>query len=345
MAESLDEDWEIVATALADGVPVADGSRIAAAFMRVVEDWVRSRVLRGPASDPSRCRLRPRFELLRDVHAGLDFVSEVILERLGHFKAGSLNDPDFRGVTRAAGMGRIASYTFLRFRAISFLGQQSSHGFVGMPEQDRDVASLDAGENGGLGSGIAAEDHSHSPGIGGMDLVRRLADGRPVVVLDLSQVTSAAILATAGLQLRRRLDPSAEATDVVLGETRGMLVVPEGDVEDAHDQASRSHRARIGELQQRRLDHPNMSRRTVEGIDRQITQTLAASILWPLLGASVASLFGLPSENAGQQRVSKYRKALPALLPTLASMLEGAGDDDGEMDESGDERSGGESTA
>ena len=65
-----------------------------------------------------------------------------------------------------------------------------------------------------------------------------------------------------------------------------------------------------------------MTLRTAEDIERQIVQATAAGLFWPIWGKEVARLFGLASENAGQQRVTKYRKALPLLLPILSSSLD-----------------------
>jgi hypothetical protein len=106
------------------------------------------------------------------------------------------------------------------------------------------------------------------------------------------------------------------------------------DLEAAHDAAMARHEARIAELQQRRLQHPNMEIRTAENIERQINETLAATLLWPLLGATLTELFGLPSVNAGEQRISKYRKSLPSLLPALMALAnEAFGDESGDAGE------------
>ena len=157
------------------------------------------------------------------------------------------------------------------------------------------------------------------------DLLRALADGRPVLELDLEAVTSNAIIATAGLQLRRRLDPDAASTDAASAEMRAALAVPEDEIEVALDAAAAEHRARIAALHRRRSDHPNLAIHTREGIDRQIVQATAAGLLWPIPGNRVSGLFGLASENAGQKRVSNYRKALADLLPVLSRLLDRLG--------------------
>lgn len=323
---SLDDDWRIVATGLAEGIEVVDGRVVVDAFLRVMEEWIRTRLVQGSAGDP---RLRPRFGLLRDVHTAFDFLGEVLLERRSQLMAGNLNDVSFGGLGRKEGLGRLASSSWLLHRAKSFLGREAARGMVGMPEQDRAVASLDAGEEGRLGNRIeashAAADADTDPRL---ELMRAVADGRPVLVLDLTEVGSSAIIATAGLQLRRRLDAPAPSTVRAFEEMTEALVLTEVAVERAHDAAAASHLERIRELQQRRWDHPNMSRRTAEGIDRQITQATAAALLWPIPGLALAELFGLPSENAGQKRTSNYRKALPILLPELAGSFRGLLDDD-----------------
>ncbi len=322
---SLDDDWRIVATGLADGVGVVDGRPVVDAFMRVLENWIRTRLLEGPEMDP---RLRPRFRLLRDVHTAFDFLSDILLERRAQLVAGNLDDPDFRDLDRQRGLGRLASTTFLLNRAKSFLGREAARGMVGMPEEDRGVASLDAGTDGRLGDGIESGYRTETEGTPRLELMREVADGRPVLVLDLSEVGSVAIVATAGLQLRRRLDLSAATNLQAFDEMRAALVLTEDDVERAHDAAIASHDQRIDELRQRRWNHPGMHLSTVAGIDRQITQTVAARLLWPIPGLEVAELFGLPSENAGQKRTSNYRRSLASLLPGLASEFRGLCEDD-----------------
>jgi hypothetical protein len=322
---SLDDDWRIVATGLAEGVEVVDGRPVVDAFMRVLENWIRTRLVQGPESDP---RLRPRFALLRDVHTAFDFLGDILLERRAQLVAGNLDDPEFRELDRREGLGRLAASSWLRHRAKSFLGREAAKGVVGMPEDDRSVASLDAGDDGRLGDGIESPfrpDREADPRLG---LMRAVLDGRPVLVLDLAEVGSAAIIATAGLQLRRRLDGAASSTVSALEEMRAALVLTEDRVELAHDAAAASHQKRIDELQQRRWNHPNMTRPTAEGIDRQITQVAAARLLWPIPGLGVAELFGLPSENAGQKRTSNYRRVLSNLLPELADAFRGLLQDD-----------------
>jgi hypothetical protein len=166
-----------------------------------------------------------------------------------------------------------------------------------------------------------------------LSLVRALADGRPVLVPDLEAVTSTAIIATAGLQLRRRLDLSASSAVAACETADAAFVLTRSEVERTLDAAIIEHRERVESLQRRRWDHPNMSRRTSQDIDRQIAQATAAGLLWPIWGARVAAIFGLASENAGQQRVTKYRKALPAMLPDLAAILGRLGGEDAPSEE------------
>lgn len=320
MDESLETSWRIASIGLADGVDTVDGASVAAAFMRVIEDWVRSRVLVGPASDPSRCHLRPRFGMLRDVHAGFDFVADVIVERELQRQAGNLVDPAFRGLDRQAGLGRIASTWWLTRRAISFLHGEAASGMTGLPEEDRQVASLDAGEDGGLKGSVEASAGTATPD-DAFGLLSRLADGRPVLVLDLETVGSKATLATAGLQLWPRLDPEGATHERVRETVETAIAASWETLGAAHREATRTHLNRLEDLRQRRLDHPNMTPKTVNELDRQIVETEAMRLLWPIVGADVARLFGLPSVNAGEQRNTKYRKALASLVPQLGALL------------------------
>lgn len=319
----LDAAWEVVSVALAAGVRTGKGRSVDDAFLLVLDDWVKERVLAGDRSDLARCRLRPRFKHLRDEHAAFDFLSEIQLERLLQFKAGNLDDPKFRDLDRRAGMAQIAATQFLVNRSRSFLGKEAAGGMLGMPEADRMLASLDAGEDGGLGAGIEAStardaDRLRDMPDSGLGVMAHLVEGRPVLVLELAEA-SGAIVETAGLQLRRRLDPEAPTSDDAIRKAEDRLAVPLPEVDAALDAATQAHRARIETLRQRCWDHPNMTRRTAEDIERQIVEAMAASLLWPIWGREVAVLFGLSSENAGQQRVTKYRKALPVLLPALAA--------------------------
>ncbi len=336
VGHSLDEDWSIVAAALAGDGDEIDRPAVVDAFLRVLEDRIRGQIVIGPPSDPSRCRIRPRFRLLREVSNAFDFIGEMLLERRTQFVAGTFRGSEMGGLERQEGLARIASATWLERRMFTYLRREASHGMVGMPEKERRVGSLDAGENGSLGDGLGAASSDRDGTGRDFGLLEALAGGRPVLVLDLSAVTSSAIVGTAGLQLWRRLDAdastSAEARAVAVSSLSG----DEPDLEAAHDAAMARHDARIAELRERRLLHPGMEIRTAENIERQINETLAATLLWPLLGATVTELFGLPSVNAGEQRISKYRKALPSLLPALVALAnEAFGDEpDGAEDES-----------
>jgi hypothetical protein len=334
VGHSLDEDWSIVAAALAGDRDAIDRPTVVDAFLRVLEDWVRQQIVTGPPSDPSRCRIRPRFRLLRDVSNAFDFIGEMLLDRRTQFVRGTFRGSEFGGLARPEGLARIASASLLERRMFTYLRQEAAHGMVGMPEKERRVGSLDVGENGSLGDGIGGASSDREGSGRDFGLLEALSGGRPVLVLDLSAVTSSAIVGTAGLQLWRRLDAdassSAEARAVAVSSLRGD--VP--DLEAAHDAAMARHEARIAELQQRRLQHPNMEIRTAENIERQINETLAATLLWPLLGATLTELFGLPSVNAGEQRISKYRKSLPSLLPALMALAnEAFGDESGDAGE------------
>lgn len=323
LERELDAAWTAVSIGLAEGVRDVSGPSLEDAFLLVLDDWLKGRVLGGDPTDPARCRVRPRFKQLRDVHVAFDFLGEIQLERLAQFNAGNLDDPEFRGLDRRSGMARIASTHFLVLRAQSFLRKEAAGGMLGMPETDRMVGSLDAGEDGGLGAGIEASTARDAARMGdtpdaGLGVLSHLVEGRPVLVLELDEV-SAAIISTAGLQLRRRLEPEAPTTSDAIRRADDALAVPVSEVDAVLDAATREHRDRIETLRQRCWDHPNMTRRTAEDIERRIVQAMAASLLWPIWGREVAMLFGLPSENSGQQRVTKYRKALPLLLPALAA--------------------------
>lgn len=325
MDQSLEESWRIVSIGLADGVDEVDGRAVGPAFMHVLAAWVRGRIIDGPSSDASRCRLHRRFGMLRDVHTASDFISEILVERELQRQAGNLVDPAYRDLDREVGLAQIASTWWLRRRALTFVGQEAAAGMVGMPERNRDVASLDAGEDGGLGRGVAdpRADVRPSPSEGdrsgddGLDLLRRLADGRPVLVLDLEAVSSAATRSTAGVQTWPLLDPEGASHAQVREIVESAMSEPWAALESAHETARASHLARIETLRTRRFEHPNMTLRTVHELDRQIIDAESSRLFWPLIGSVLARLLGLPSVNAGEQRNTKYRKAIARLLPQI----------------------------
>jgi hypothetical protein len=89
VGHSLDEDWSIVAAALAGDGDGLDRPTTVDAFLRLLEDWIRHQIVIGPPSDPSRCRIRPRFRLLHDVFNAFDFIGEMLLERRTQFVRGT----------------------------------------------------------------------------------------------------------------------------------------------------------------------------------------------------------------------------------------------------------------
>lgn len=326
--KSREADWKVVATGLATGVDRVGNREVSDVFMTLLEAWIRERVLEGPAADPGRCRLRPRFRMLRDVHGGFEFISEILLEREMQRQAGNLGDRDWLAMTPEAGLAHLASASWLRFRALSFMGRESAAGFVGMPEENRSVTSLDGDADGGPGDRIGTETASGTTALPVLEVLARLSDGRPVLVLEIDDLSSA-VVATAGLQTLPRLDPDGATTTSVRETVETSLAETMDRVGEAHEEGRRQHVERLEDIRRRLRDHPGMTIRTREDLERQLVQTEAARLFWPLIGSEVSRLLGLPSVNAGEQRNTKYRRALPKLLPRLAALLHDPGEHEG----------------
>lgn len=319
-------DWHRLAEALADG---RTDREIRDLFWCVLEGRVRGVVLAGPANDPLACRVRPRFRgLLPDTHAAEDFISDFLAGLLRKFDEGCFQGEEFRGVGMGEGLGRIASVSLIKNRVITFSRRLFAGGVTGLPGDAPGVFSLDAGEDGGRAGSIPAlqtREGGEDSGLTRAESVCLAAiGGEAVLVLDLSQVNARAIVATAGLQLHPRLDPGGVDREVVTAAVDAALAsgrTIEGDVEPAHQVAATGLEQEIEAAIEERLAHPGMEPRTVDRWERRVMQFRARLVIQPLDGSEMTRLFGLPSVNAGEQRISNYRKALVKLLPDMAAMV------------------------
>ena len=319
-------DWQRLAGGLADG---RRDREVRDLFWCVLEARVRGVVLSGPANDPLECRLRPRFRgLLPDVHAAEDFTSDFLGFLLRKFDEGCYHTEDFRNLSASEGLGRIASVSLIRHRVITFSRRLFAGGVTGLPGDAPGVFSLDAGEDGGRAGSIPA-----SVSAAGIDASSRTPEemtclaaieGKAVLVLDLSQVSAGAVLATAGLQLHPRLDPAGVGRETVRSAVVAALAsgrTIQGDVEPAHETAATNLEREIADALEERRTHPGMEPRTVDRWERRLYQFRARVLIQPLDGSETSRLFGLPSVNAGEQRISNYRKVLVKLLPGMAAMV------------------------
>ncbi|MCP4834370.1 MAG: hypothetical protein GY895_06345 [Phycisphaera sp.] len=319
----IERRWSTLAAALADGRR-DDATRME--FWCLLEERLRAMVLQGPANDLASSRVRPRFSgILRDPHAAEDFLSDLLVDLVRRFEEGFFHREEFRGLDAGEGLGLIASVGFVRKRAISHLRRGAASGVVGLPRDAGGGRSLDAGENGGLGASLVAgepasieqEDRAE------LAVVTGAMDGKAVLVLDLSEVGAGAVVATAGLELRPVLDPEGETHAQVREASDRSLrdgVGPDG-VADAHARSRVELQEEIGRAVEEINDHPGMEVATIERWERRIMQARARLLIQPLDGRTLADLCGLPSTNAGEQRVSNYRKALHRLLPAMAGLV------------------------
>ena len=100
---------------------------------------------------------------------------------------------------------------------------------------------------------------------------------------------------------------------------------PGAALDAAHARASKALRQEIDRVVEEIVEHPGMEVATIERWERRIVQARARLLIQPLDGRALADLCGLPSTNAGEQRISNYRRSLPRLLPVLARL---AGEED-----------------
>ena len=145
-------------------------------------------------------------------------------------------------------------------------------------------------------------------------------------MLDLTKVGASAVLATAGLELHPVLDPEASTHGPVSEAVDSSLrsdLLPDATaaITAAHARSRRELESEIDRAVDEIVAHPGMEVATIERWERRIVQARARLVVQPLDGRTLSDLCGLPSTNAGEQRISNYRRALPALLPSLAAIV------------------------
>ena len=327
----IEDRWATLRVALADGL---DDPGTRADFWCLLEERLRAMLLEGPANDVEASRVRHRFSgILRDPHAAEDFLSDLLVDLVRRFDEGFYHREEYRTLGAVEGLGSIASIGFVRKRAISHLRRGATAGVVGLPRGSAGARSLDAGEDGGLGATLEA---GESGGIeessrDAIDLVARARDGESVIELDLEGVRADAVIATAGLELKPILDPNAADHPRIHATVESALRTDlepdaEGAVDDAHERARSELQSEIDRAVDEIVAHPGMEAATIERWERRIVQARARLLVQPLDGRALADLCGLPSTNAGEQRISNYRKALPRMLPRLRAIFDEEGD-------------------
>lgn len=322
----IEQRWAMLRSSLADGL---DDGQTRADFWCLLEERLRTMLLEGPANDVAGSRVRGRFAgILRDPHAAEDFLSDLLVDLVRRFDEGFYHREEFRHLDAIEGLGRIASISFVRKRAITFLRRGAAGGVVGLPREAGGARSLDVGEDGGLGAGLIASEGFtvDEESVEGLELVKKVREGEAVLQLDLDRVGAGAVVATAGLELKPILRPESPTHPQICAAVDAALrsdlePSPDAALEEAHSSSRRILKSEIERAVDQIVAHPGMEAATIERWERRITQARARLMIQPLDGRTLADLCGLPSTNAGEQRISNYRKSLHLLLPVLARVL------------------------
>ena len=273
---------------------------------------LRIRVLDGPTSDLSRCRVRMRFRgLLQDAHDAEDFISEFAAERIRRIDAGTLLnefDPD-----RETDLcDYLAAASVVRKRAIDHQSRRRRRHEVGLESA---ADEPDEGRGGGRTIDPIGE------------LVGRLRMPPPNPV-GIGALHRHAAMQTYPWQVDQDgFDPYQKDLAVT--------VAPLGDrgpiehLEDRHAAAADGVTKRRQRLERELIERPNRTTKVRLRIEARMAKLTVAAIVAPLAAEAVQSLLALPSAAAARKQISRYRRDLPKVFPGLAG-LEKHLHDDGE---------------
>ncbi len=273
---------------------------------------LRIRVLDGPTSDLSRCRVRMRFRgLLQDAHDAEDFISEFAAERIRRIDAGTLLnefDPD-----RETDLcDYLAAASFVRNRAKDHQARCGRrHEVVLESAADKPDGGRD---NGGTIDPIG-------------ELVGRLRMPPPNPA-GIGALHRHAAMQTYPWQVDQDgFDPYQKdlaAKVAPLGD-RGPLE----HLADRHAAAAAGVAERRKRLERELIEHPNRTTEVRHRIESRMAKATVKAIIAPLAAEAVQSLLTLPSAAAARQQISRYRRDLSRVFPRVAG-LERHLHDDGE---------------
>ena len=281
-------------------------------------------ILSGPVNDPLACKVRSSFRgLLHDASSAHDFIMDRLLGMRKRAAAGTLIREEHLELPLDELLGRLAARKLLRLRAIDFAAQMQTAGIVALPGDGPMVGTLDIGEDGQTID--VPDDGADVAGRSAVTpvLIRQLTDGQPVLEIDLPDDTRiTAVVETATIQTWPRLVPDLPIHLRLKAEVEGRLRGGCDALMAAHSDALTrldSDRRRLsGEI----IDHPGMAAQTREDIHRKLLKIEIRKHFEPLDGEGLQALLGLASINAGDQRNTKYRKALRQLFPGLYAEFE-----------------------
>lgn len=314
-----EDSWNQVARTLRAGDRSEDAR---ARFWMVVDAWIRDLIMDGPDNDLARCRLRGRFRpLFPDVHAAMDFVADLVVERLGQWEGGRFDEWELEELDRRQGLARVASSSFVRLRSLTWLSQQAGVGVVGLPAESGSGWSIDGPEGAGLAAELESDAETDVVPETLRDAVEAIDGGGRVFRLDDSAVDGGAVAVTAALQLLPRLVLDDPANRSAIDSMRSEAVSTAEGLAVAHRVAARELEDRVQAVEGELFDHPGMQPARVALLERRIVRLRADLVVQPLAGRTVAEIFDLATANAGEQRNTKYRTRLSSLLPDLAGLL------------------------
>ncbi|MCH2162436.1 MAG: hypothetical protein MK085_11260 [Phycisphaerales bacterium] len=288
-------------------------------LFEALEQHVLSAILDGPLNAPEMCQVR--FGFRRYFNEGItasEFAGQVLEYQLERAFCRTLPLENLLDKPLEEVLSGLASQAWLGHRAKDYFAKQQASGMTYLPEGNRAVGSLDVGEDGDLASTIRADEPSGVERGDALELARKLLQGERVLEMAFDPAASIrAIEETAAVQTWPRLNPAMAGYHELKVMLSTKLVGGFDRLEAVHAEARsklESDRARYSKEVE---DHPGMTPRTREDLDRKSIKAIMRLLVEPLSAAHLKALLGLSSLNAADRRNSNYRKARQQLFPGL----------------------------
>jgi hypothetical protein len=273
-------------------------------------------VIEGQLNEPLSWRLNGRFALLRDVHRAQDFIASLMDSFVRRAESGELLR-DYQGDGTDV-LAYLAAMRFVGDRAKSFIARESKHGVKQMPGNDRapgfsPIELMDDANE--LGVSTTSKNHAGE------------TVGTPPLEIDWDPSTGInARIRMAVLQCWERLAASQLGLSMLEADLQSK-VQPDG-AEDPMAHLARRHREgrasiseKLRELQITIEQTAGMGLKRRELLSRQQTLLHADQLIQPLRAAAVQALLNIDSQSAAHQQISRYRRSMGDLFPSLRKQL------------------------